>query len=221
MTEPSKHADAHINSIVKQEEEALEQRPTAERLADAVGAFRRKSALSLCFTWGIVIAWLLVNTGRISWAKPFDPWPFSLLGVIFAVEAVILSSFILMRQNRMMRRGERRDHLNLQVDLLAEKEITSNPLTKWSAPSADTRPAKHRGRQRHPRTKQDDLHRIPKPDTGRPPARPIAVSSARLYCDVNLFQQSLQRGQRADGFPGPLLRQPNFIETASSARIPH
>jgi uncharacterized membrane protein len=29
-----------------------------------------------------------------------------------------------MRQNRMMRRGERRDHLNLQVDLLAEKEIT-------------------------------------------------------------------------------------------------
>jgi uncharacterized membrane protein len=48
-----------------------------------------------------------------------------LLGVIVAVEAVILSSFILMRQNRMMRRGERRDHLNLQVDLLAEKEITT------------------------------------------------------------------------------------------------
>jgi uncharacterized membrane protein len=44
--------------------------------------------------------------------------------VIVAVEAVILSSFILMRQNRMMHRGERRDHLNLQVDLLAEKEIT-------------------------------------------------------------------------------------------------
>jgi uncharacterized membrane protein len=44
--------------------------------------------------------------------------------MIFAVEAVILSSFILMRQNRMMRRGERRDHLNLQIDLLSEKEIT-------------------------------------------------------------------------------------------------
>jgi uncharacterized membrane protein len=41
-----------------------------------------------------------------------------------AVEAVILSSFILMRQNRMMRRGEQRDHLNLQVDLLPEQEIT-------------------------------------------------------------------------------------------------
>ena len=45
--------------------------------------------------------------------------------MIVAVEAVILSSFILMRQNRMMRRGERRDYLNLQVDLLAEKEITT------------------------------------------------------------------------------------------------
>jgi uncharacterized membrane protein len=33
--------------------------------------------------------------------------------------------FILMRQNRMMRRGERRDHLNLQVDLLADKKITT------------------------------------------------------------------------------------------------
>jgi len=70
------------------------------------------------------IGWLIVNSGKIPRAQPFDPYPFSLLGVIVAVEAVILSSFILMRQNRMMRRGERRDHLNLQVDLLAEKEIT-------------------------------------------------------------------------------------------------
>ena len=67
---------------------------------------------------------LLLNGGKIPPIRPFDPYPFSLLGVIFAVESVILSSFILMRQNRMMRRGERRNHLNLQVDLLAEKEIT-------------------------------------------------------------------------------------------------
>ena len=44
--------------------------------------------------------------------------------MIVALEAVILSSFVLMRQNRMMRRADHRDHLNLQVDLLAEKEIT-------------------------------------------------------------------------------------------------
>ena len=123
MTEHSKHAEAHIDSIVKQEEEALVQRSSSERLADSVGVF----AGSLTFVvlhLVLVITWTLVNSGRFSWIRPFDPWPFSLLGVIVAVEAVVLSSFILMRQNRMMRRGERRDHLNLQVDLLAEKEIT-------------------------------------------------------------------------------------------------
>src|ERR1700681_2674246 len=123
MSENSRQREANIDSIVRQEEEALEQRSSSERLADAVGGFAGSLpfiAVHLVFLLG----WLLVNDGEIPWARPFDPYPFSLLGVIVAVEAVILSSFILMRQNRMMRRGERRDHLNLQVDLLAEKEIT-------------------------------------------------------------------------------------------------
>jgi uncharacterized membrane protein len=124
MSEHSRHAESHIDSIVKQEEEALERRSSSERLADRLGVF----AGSLPFVMlhlVLVIGWLLVNIGKISGVRPFDPYPFSLLGVIVAVEAVILSSFILMRQNRMMRRGEHRDHLNLQVDLLAEKEITT------------------------------------------------------------------------------------------------
>jgi uncharacterized membrane protein len=123
MSHNSRQSESHINSIVRQEEEALEQRSSSERLADAIGGFAGSLpfiAVHLVF----LLAWLLVNDGEIPWARPFDPYPFSLLGVIVAVEAVILSSFILMRQNRMMRRGERRDHLNLQVDLLAEKEIT-------------------------------------------------------------------------------------------------
>lgn len=124
MTEHSRHAAAHIESIVKQEEEALERRSASERLADTVGIFA--GSLPFVVLHLVVVAmWLLVNSGLIASARPFDPWPFSLLGVIVAVEAVILSSFILMRQNRMMRRAERRDHLNLQVDLLAEREITT------------------------------------------------------------------------------------------------
>jgi uncharacterized membrane protein len=107
---------------VRQEEEALERRSSSERLADAVGGFAG-SLLFIVLHLVLLVAWLLINSGKIPSARPFDPYPFSLLGVIVAVEAVILSSFILMRQNRMMRRG-RRDHLNLQVDLLAEKEIT-------------------------------------------------------------------------------------------------
>ena len=123
MSENSMQSQSHIDSIVRQEEEALERRSSSERLADAVGGFAG-SLFFVVLHLALVIAWLLVNSGKIPGARPFDPYPFSLLGVIVAVEAVILSSFILMRQSRMMRRGERRDHLNLQVDLLAEKEIT-------------------------------------------------------------------------------------------------
>jgi uncharacterized membrane protein len=124
MTEHSRHAEAHINSIVKQEEEALERRSVSERLVDTVAAFVG-SLTFVVLHLALVAAWVVINTGRIPGVKPFDPWPFSLLGVMVAVEAVVLSSFIIMRQNRMMRRGEQRDHLNLQIDLLAEKEITA------------------------------------------------------------------------------------------------
>lgn len=121
MSENSRQSESHIDLIGMQEEAALERRSKSERLADAVGVFAGSLpfiAVHLMF----LFAWLLVNDGEIPWARPFDPYPFSLFGVIVAVEAVILSGFILMRQNRMMRRGERRDHLHLQVDLLAEKE---------------------------------------------------------------------------------------------------
>jgi uncharacterized membrane protein len=123
MSENSITSQSHIDSIVKQEEEAQERRSASERLADAVGGFAG-SLLFVVFHLVLLIAWMLVNNGKVPRIRPFDPYPFQFLGVIVAVEAVILSSFILMRQNRMMRRGERRDHLNLQVDLLAEKEIT-------------------------------------------------------------------------------------------------
>ena len=104
MSEHSRQSQSHIDSIVKQEEEALERRSNSERLADTVGSFAG-SLLFVVLHLVLLIAWLLVNSGKIPRMRPFDPYPFSLLGVIVAVEAVILSSFILMRQNRMMRRG--------------------------------------------------------------------------------------------------------------------
>jgi uncharacterized membrane protein len=123
MSENSRQSQSHIDSVVRQEEEALERRSSSERFADAIGLFAGSLPFVL-FHLVLMLAWLLVNSGQIRGLRPFDPYPFSLLAMIVAVEAVILSSFILMRQNRMMRRGELRDHLNLQVDLLAEKEIT-------------------------------------------------------------------------------------------------
>ncbi len=123
MSEKSTHGRAHIDSIVRQEEQELEQRSVAERFADAVGIFAGSPPF-IVLHLALLTAWLLINSDKIPWISPFDPYPFSLFAMIVAVEAVFLSSFILMRQNRMMRRGERRDHLNLQIDLLSEKEIT-------------------------------------------------------------------------------------------------
>ena len=123
MRENLRQSHAHIDSVVKQEEEALERRSSSERFADRVGTFAG-SLPFVVFHLVLLLGWLVMNGGEIRGLRPFDPYPFSLLGMIVAVEAVILSSFILMRQNRMMRRGELRDHLNLQVDLLSEREIT-------------------------------------------------------------------------------------------------
>jgi uncharacterized membrane protein len=68
--------------------------------------------------------WFVINVGLVPFIQPFDPYPFVLMAVIVSIEGVMLSTFILMKQNRMSRRADERNHLNLQVDLLAEKEIT-------------------------------------------------------------------------------------------------
>ena len=69
-----------------------------------------------------VVLWLLWNASA---SQPFDPFPFPLLSAVLAFEAVFLTSFVLIRQNTMDRQSERRNHLDLQINLLAEKEATS------------------------------------------------------------------------------------------------
>ena len=56
--------------------------------------------------------------------RPFDPYPFPLLSCLLALEAVLLTSFVLIRQNAMDLQSERRNHLDLQINLLAERETT-------------------------------------------------------------------------------------------------
>jgi uncharacterized membrane protein len=69
-----------------------------------------------------VLLWLLWNALAV---RSFDPFPFPLLSAVLALEAVLLTSFVLIRQNSMDRQSERRNHLDLQINLLAEKEATS------------------------------------------------------------------------------------------------
>ena len=58
------------------------------------------------------------------WA--FDKYPFPLLSIVLALEAVLLTSCVLMRQNAIDQTSERRNHLGLQINLLAEEEATKS-----------------------------------------------------------------------------------------------
>jgi len=98
-------------------------RSTAERLSDAItratGSF---SSISLHV--GALVSWVLINIGGIPGVEPFDPFPFGVLTLIVSTEGVLLAIVILISQNRMVRQSERRAHLDLQVNLLAEQEAT-------------------------------------------------------------------------------------------------
>jgi len=116
------HIQEHVDLIAKHEQEFLEQRTRSERLGDSIAAF--------VGSFGFVSAHLSLFLAWLAWnvapgTHHFDPAPFSLLGTLVALEAILLASFILMRQARMSRRADERDHLMLHVLLLTEKEITA------------------------------------------------------------------------------------------------
>ena len=69
--------------------------------------------------------WLTVNTGSIPGIAPFDQFPFPLLTTVVSLEAIFLSLFVLSSQNRLTRHSDQRSQLDLQVNLLAEKEMTA------------------------------------------------------------------------------------------------
>jgi uncharacterized membrane protein len=71
----------------------------------------------------LVSAWVAVNLGLIPGAPRFDP-TFVILATVASVEAIFLSTFVLISQNRIAALSERRAALDLQINLLAEYEIT-------------------------------------------------------------------------------------------------
>lgn len=119
----SNQVQEHIGTIAKHEQEFLARRSPAERLGDLtatiVGNLGFVAAHLLLFLF-----WILTNTLHLQ-IPHFDPKPFALLGTVVAMEAILLASLILMRQSRLARRADEREHLMLQILLLTEKEVTA------------------------------------------------------------------------------------------------
>ena len=116
------HIQEHVDMIARHEQEFLAQRTPSERWGDTLGGFVGSFRFVGCHIL-LFAVWIGWNT--LPRFPRFDPSPFSLLGLLVTLEAIILASFILMRQARMARRADERDHLMLQVLLLTEKEITA------------------------------------------------------------------------------------------------
>ena len=73
----------------------------------------------------LVLTWSAINLSLIPGVKAFDPFPFGILALVISSESVVLTIFVLISQNRMARQAEKRSHLDLQVGLLAEQELTA------------------------------------------------------------------------------------------------
>lgn len=115
----SDHVTRTIEDILKLE--SLE-RTSTERIAEAIASFTG----SMFFIWLHVTwfsLWIIFNVPWLGF-RPLDPYPFTFLTMIVSLEAIFLSAFILMSENRQARLADRRARVNLQVDMISEREIT-------------------------------------------------------------------------------------------------
>jgi uncharacterized membrane protein len=114
--------ERNIGTILEVREEFERSKSGQDRAADAFTAFSG----SMRFVYLHVVwfgLWVIVNLGWLG-IKPFDPFPFGLLTMVVSLEAIFLSTFVLISQNRMTLAAEQWATLDLQINLLSEYEIT-------------------------------------------------------------------------------------------------
>src|SRR3954469_8260195 len=99
-TPPS--AQANINAIVKLEEQARQERTTADHISDIIANFVGSIPfVAMHVVWfGI---WVIINTGILGSSWKFDPYPFALLCMLVSLEGVLLATFVLIKQNLLSR----------------------------------------------------------------------------------------------------------------------
>jgi uncharacterized membrane protein len=123
--EPTLHApqqlERNIAAIARLEQTALEHRSLADRLGGAIGLFAG-SITFVVLQLGVFAGWILLN--RPASTVDFDPYPYNWLNLILGLEAILLSTFVLINQQQMQKLADRRAHLNLQMSLLSESEMT-------------------------------------------------------------------------------------------------
>jgi uncharacterized membrane protein len=122
-SEVARAVHQNVDAVVKLEEQFLRNRGWSDRIADSIAGF--SGSLTFVAIHVVVYGlWIVVNAGWIRGVPKFDPFPYMLLSMVVSLEAIFLSTFVLIKQNRMSRREDLRAHLDLQINLLTEREMT-------------------------------------------------------------------------------------------------
>lgn len=111
---------AAITGMQRREDATL---PAQEKVAGWITAFSGSMVFVYIHTVWFGL-WILLNVGfiQIPYLSQFDPYPFGLLTLVVSLEAIFLSTFVLIAQNRLARLSERRSELDLHINLLAEQK---------------------------------------------------------------------------------------------------
>jgi len=118
----SRVIEKNIRTIIHLRTKAARERNLQGRIADVITSFSGR----MIFVYVHVVwfgIWILLNTGRFG-MRAFDPFPYGLLTMVVSLEAIFLSTFVLISQNRMGEESERRADLDLHIGLLTEHELT-------------------------------------------------------------------------------------------------
>lgn len=112
----------NIRTIIEHRKQTERRRTMQEIIADKITDFSGSMAfVTLHIIW--FVAWFVLNAGWFG-LRPFDPFPYGLLTMIVSLEAIFLSTFVLISQNRMGKQDQQRAELDLQINLLTERELT-------------------------------------------------------------------------------------------------
>jgi len=114
--------ERNIRTIIRLRRKAAGERGLQDRIADVITSFSGRMIFAYVhIIWFVV--WILLNTGSFG-VPPFDPFPYGLLTMIVSLEAIFLSTFVLISQNRLSQDAEHRADLDMHIGLLTEHELT-------------------------------------------------------------------------------------------------
>jgi uncharacterized membrane protein len=116
--------EENVKAIKSWDRALLLKRSKVQRLSDSITLAAAGGPSMIAHAiW--FMTWIAINTGVVPVITPFDPFPFPLLTMIVSLEAIFLALFVLSSQNRLAKQSDLRANLDLQIDLLVEREMTA------------------------------------------------------------------------------------------------